>query len=166
MKIPEDLYPEIISAVIGILTIISSAVFLAINIRINRKTIARDVERTAYANFYIPIKFRLGYINNIIKHYPDVDIFCKRSGDLLYENRRHEILMPYQEFIDWIRKTEFCFSKKIDKQIFLIIDHMQCVITYYNDGESLVRYKNKYPLPDLELVINSIDEEFVKSKFV
>ena len=61
--------------------------------------------------------------------------------------------MAYQEFIDWIRKTEFCFSKKIDKQIFLIIDHMQCVITYYNDGESLVRYKNKYPLPDLELVI-------------
>ena len=34
MKIPEDLYPEIISAVIGILTIISSAVFLAINMQI------------------------------------------------------------------------------------------------------------------------------------
>lgn len=166
IEIPEDLYPELISAIISTLTIISSAIFLIINIKVNRRIIARDVQRTAFANYYLPIKFRLGYINNIIKHYPGVDIFLKKPGDLLYENRRHDIFIAYQEFIDWIRKSQFCFSKKIDKQIFLIIEHMQCIITYYDDNTSLAANKSKFPLPDLEYVIKLIDEEFEKGKFV
>lgn len=166
MKIPEELYPDIISAVIGVLTIISSAIFLVINIKVNRVNIARDVRRTAFANYYLPIKFKLGYINNILKHHPDIDIFSKKSGDLLYENRRRDILIAYQEFLEWLRKAQFGFSKKIDKQIFLIIDHMQCIITYYEDNASLSANKDKYPLPDLESVIKLIDEEFEKGKFL
>lgn len=166
MKIPENLYPDIISAAIGVLTIISSLIFLIINIKVNRVNIARDVQRIAFANYYLPIKFKLGYINNLIKHYPDIDIFLRKSGDLLYENRRKDILIAYQEFLEWLKKSQFGFLKKIDKQIFLIIDHMQCIVIYYEDNASLSVNKDKYPLPDLENVIKLIDEEFEKGNFL
>lgn len=155
-----------ISAALSILTILSSAIFLIVNIKVNRKNTAREVQRQVFSNFYLPVKFKLSYINNIVKCYPEVDIFIRKSEDALYEKRRLEILVAYQNFTEWISKEQYCCSQDIDKLIFKVIEHMQFVIVFYNDEKSLRINKSKYPIPDFDNIIQKIDKEFEKGKFV
>lgn len=157
---------DILSGVISILTIISSAVFLYVNIRVNRKNAAREIQRQVFSNFYLPIKFKLGYIINILESHSDVSIFEKKENDALYEKRRDDILLLYQNFLDWILKEQYCYSKEIDKLIFETIEHMQFVIVYRNDVKQLNSNRNKYPIPDFAGIIKKIDSEFEKGKFV
>lgn len=161
-----DLISTLISAVLNIITILSSAIFLFVNVKVNRKSTAREIQRQVFSNFYLPVKFKLGYINNILQSHPDVDIFTKKRDDALYERRRTEILNAYQSFIDWISKEQYCCSQNIDKLIFKVVEHMQFVLVYQNDEKSLKGNKNTYPIPDFDNIIQEIDKEFNKRKFV
>lgn len=161
-----QLISTVLSAVLNVFTILSSAIFLFVNIKVNRKSAAREIQRQVFSNFYLPVKFRLGYINNIICCHPNINIFIKKSEDALYEKRRDEILVSYQNFVDWISKEQYCCSPDIDKLIFKVVEHMQFVLVYHNNDKSLRNNEDKYPIPDFNHIIKKIDEEFDKGKFL
>lgn len=165
-ELNSDLISTVVSAVLNIITILSSAIFLFVNIKVNRKSTAREIQRQVFANFYLPVKFKLGYINNILQRYPTVDIFTMKNEDALYVRRRYEILNSYQDFVDWIAKEQYCCSQNIDKLIFKVAEHMQFVLVYQNDEKKLKENENIYPIPDFDSIVQEIDREFDRQKFI
>lgn len=156
----------IISGIISIVTIISSTLFLFINIKINRAQEKRMLQREVFSKYYLPIKFKLGNINNVYNFDSQLDIFVRKSNDALYEKYRQDIKYLYESFLNWILENQYCYSKDIDKKIFKIVEHMQFVVLNFDNQIILNQSKSQYPLPDFNDIIQNINTEFENSGFI
>lgn len=160
LKLVVSIYSLLVTSFISLLTIFVNIRLTRLSISNNKKMKIYDQHKEALVKYYLPVKFELIRLECMLRE-NDIyfDMFCQYSNDVQKQRKRGDALCYYNEFINKFRTSSLYFTNdKIDKLISKVYEHMLVIVLDNKKILSASKYKEKYDMPNLESIIEMIDE--------
>lgn len=161
LKIIISIYSLIATSFISLLTIIVNIKMTKWGMSNAKKIKIYDQNKEALIKYYLPIKYILIKIDFLLKENNSeyFDMFLLYNNDIQKKNRRESIVDAYKEFMNEFNSLSFYFTNdRIDKYINEIYEHISIILMNNQNILDIMEYRERYKMPDLNIVITLIDE--------
>ncbi|MCI9541031.1 MAG: hypothetical protein HFG39_08210 [Lachnospiraceae bacterium] len=158
----------IVSSILNLITIGCNIYWNSISKKEKKKLENFVNIRDTILKYYLPIKYNLLGLEliqiKIKENTTDFDIFSLYTDNSMMRSLREELLTKYREYINIYSTLEIKYADQIiDKKLDEVYTHIYFILTVDNQ-RSLYLHKEKYKMPCLSDLIDTIDTYSINNK--